>query len=455
MEIDSFFIYIIAAGIFIFFLIFALFSIAEKEIKATKRAFLLAFLLPMFFLSLNLVHSSLFVVLRWIVVFFIFFGTIIILLPIYPERLKLKNQTPKSKIDERNVMFARAELLPGTENYFHYYSMRPENKTTDDYIRSLPGLLSKKASKYEKYTFAAATANFKTVEHFKHQVDADIKQKKEEIDVQEMTKFLKKWLRKLGAVDVGITELKDYHLYSFRGRNYNYSQKVEQKYKYAIAIVVEMNEAMIKDAPNAPTIMESSQQYLVAGNLAMQLAWFIRQFGYKARAHIDGNYEVVCPLVARDAGLGEIGRMGLLMTPNYGPRVRIAVVTTSMPLIVDDKKDLDTITSFCNFCKKCADNCPSQAISKQAPKIINGVKRWQINQEKCYSYWAKIGTDCARCIAVCPFSHPNNILHNFVRFFILKSYLFARFALLMDDFFYDRHPKARQPRWLKEFIEKK
>ena len=31
--------------------------------------------------------------------------------------------------------------------------------------------------------------------------------------------------------------------------------------------------------------------------------------------------------------LGVIGRMGLLMTPDLGPRVRISVVSTNMPLI--------------------------------------------------------------------------------------------------------------------------
>lgn len=67
----------------------------------------------------------------------------------------------------------------------------------------------------------------------------------------------------------------------------------------------------------------------------MQLAEFMRSIGYPARAHIDGSYRVVCPLVARDAGLGEIGRMGLLMTPELGPRVRIAVVTTDLPLVPD------------------------------------------------------------------------------------------------------------------------
>jgi len=92
---------------------------------------------------------------------------------------------------------------------------------------------------------------------------------------------------------------------------------------------------MVNSGPLAPIIMESSQKYLDSGSIAVQLAAFIRNLGYPALAHIDGNYQVVCPLVARDAGLGDIGRMGLLMTPKLGPRVRIGVVTTDLPLLVD------------------------------------------------------------------------------------------------------------------------
>ena len=83
-----------------------------------------------------------------------------------------------------------------------------------------------------------------------------------------------------------------------------------------------MDKEMVDTAPLGPTAMESAQQYVDSGIVALQLAQFIRRLGYSARAHIDGNYRVVCPLVARDAGLGELGRMGLLMTPDLGPRVQ-------------------------------------------------------------------------------------------------------------------------------------
>ena len=186
--------------------------------------------------------------------------------------------------------------------------------------------------------------------------------------------------------------------------------------------------------------MESAHKYLTSGAIAVQLAETIRNLGYPARAHIDGNYRVVCPLVARDAGLGEIGRMGLLMTPELGPRVRIAVVTTDLPLVTDERERDYTTIDFCVKCKKCAEACPSQAISFDDRADIDGVRRWQIDQEACFTLWCKMGTDCARCIAVCPYSHPDNPMHNLVRWGVRNSSLFRQTAIWMDDFFYGKKP---------------
>jgi reductive dehalogenase len=220
-------------------------------------------------------------------------------------------------------------------------------------------------------------------------------------------------------------------------------------HKYAIAFTVEMSHEMLKTAPAAPVVMESGQQYLNAGVIALQVATFIRNIGYEARAHIDGNYELVCPLVARDAGLGELGRMGLLMTPRLGPRVRISVVTTNLPLIIDQPLNDYSVIDFCTLCKKCADACPSQAISFGPQEEINGIKRWQINQEKCFTLWSALGTDCGRCISVCPYAHPDNLLHNIVRTGIKNSSVFRKVALHLDDYFYGRKPApAPLPDWV-------
>jgi epoxyqueuosine reductase QueG len=154
-------------------------------------------------------------------------------------------------------------------------------------------------------------------------------------------------------------------------------------------------------------------------------------------------------LVARDAGLGELGRMGLLMTPKLGPRVRISVVTTDIPLLIDNRNAEYSVTDFCRMCKKCAVACPSKAISFEDKNEIDGVKRWQINSEACFSLWCTMGTDCGRCIAVCPYSHHDNLFHNFIRLGIKNSKVFRKFAVEMDDAIYGRKPAtANLPDWL-------
>jgi ferredoxin len=97
---------------------------------------------------------------------------------------------------------------------------------------------------------------------------------------------------------------------------------------------------------------------------------------------------------------------------------------------------------FCERCLKCADACPSKSISFEGRKEIDGVKRWQINSESCFTYWCTAGTDCAICMRSCPYSHPDNFLHNIVRAGIKQSVLFRELALKMDDFFYGRTPIA-------------
>jgi ferredoxin len=167
--------------------------------------------------------------------------------------------------------------------------------------------------------------------------------------------------------------------------------------------------------------------------------------GYAARAHIDGNYRVIAPLVARDAGLGEIGRIGLLMTPNQGPRVRLGVVTTDAGLISDERRPDASVIDFCQVCMKCAENCPSHSISFGNRQEIDGALRWRINSETCFHYWNVIGTDCGRCMAVCPYSHPDSPVHNLVRWIAARSGAFRRTAVWMDDFFYGKKPQRRLP----------
>lgn len=423
-------------------------SIIEKEFRAARVSLFLSLLILIVFLAIYLIDFPVKEVAEISILALTGLSLLILFFP-YNYRGKRPYQTPTEKHDERNIMFSRNELVPGSDRFKQYYSQNPENKDLDDKFRQKPGLLSPKASLYHPYTFASAHANLEVIEKLKTLVNGKVNEKRTEVDPTEITNYLKIWSKKLGVHSFGVTKLQNYHLYSHKGRGDLYGKPVENKQNYAIAITVEMDHDIMQAAPKSPVIMESTQQYLNSGTIAVQLASFIRELGYEARAHIDGNYEVICPLVARDAGLGEIGRMGLLMTPKLGPRVRIAVVTTDIPLQITKRKDRSSVIDFCEICKKCADICPSRSIPFERRKEISGVLRWKINSESCFTYWCTVGTDCGRCMAVCPYAHPNNTMHNFIRWGIHNSHVFRRFALLMDDLFYGRKPKSRKtPSWI-------
>jgi reductive dehalogenase len=435
----------------LFFIYFTVISIKEIESRATFRAFILALILPVPYLLLPYLLGEYTIVYSIsLISISLFLGFILV----FPVRIKVsrQNEIPLRRYDERDIMFSRKELIPGSKIFENFYKRKPEKKVFDDKFRSKPGLLNKKAILYDPFTFAAAKASFRTVETYYDLLEKKTNsQRNLKINEKEINQFLKKWAQKLGVISIGITELKDYHLYSIKGRRKKYGVPVLLDHKYAIAFTVEMDKIMMDYAPNGPAVMESAQQYLEAGAIAVQIAEFIQELGYEAQAHIDGNYSVVCPLVARDAGLGEIGRMGLLMTPEIGPRVRIGVVTTNLPLSNDSRKFDDTLIDFCELCKKCANACPPKAIPFDDRKLENGINRWKINSESCYTYWCTIGTDCGRCMTVCPYSHPNNFLHNLVRFAIQWSPLFRIFALKMDDFFYGKIPQPKKIKKLNSF----
>lgn len=375
--------------------------------------------------------------------------TMLFFLPIKGS-FKLTKETPASRINERNVMFSRSEITRRPELQKQYYKDFPEHKDLDAVWQKKAGLGSKESHFYAPLSFKASEASFHAIEFLRPIVNGPVDPVKEEISAEKLTEFVLKWTKKLGAVSVGICDLKEEHLYTERGRGEAYGKKVENNHRFGIAFTVEMDEEYLSTGPAGPTLMESAYQYLNSGVISIQIAEFLRRMGFESRAHIDGDYELIAPLVARDAGLGELGRMGLLMTPELGPRVRIGVVTTSAPLIISERKPDYTVHQFCNWCKKCAVICPSQAIPKTPIKEMDGAERWKINHEKCFGYWCSTGTDCGRCMSVCPYAHKNNALHNFVRWGIRNNVFFRYVAVHLDDVFYGKKPKPKKvPDWMK------
>jgi reductive dehalogenase len=417
-------------------------SILEKEKRAVMISVAVIAVNAPFWPLLNHLHS---LNLSWItpvniaIFSFIGFSGLISLIKFFPSRPP-RNLGSIDKYDERDYMFSRNNLQNHPEHANVYYSAHPDKLEIDRKIHEKPEIGEPGGIYFDEYYSPAFDASFSYLSATHSASTGSPSGSKKNIDPQKLVATIKNIARFYGAVDVGIASLDPYHLYSHAGRHhFHWGEEIHNNHKSAIVIVVSMDVEMIKKAPALPVILESSRQYVESAKIAHIISHYLRLLGYDSRAHTDGNYEVMCVPLAVDAGIGVLGRLGLFLHPIYGPCIRLSVVTTELDLpssVV--KENLASIEFFCDICKKCADNCPTQSISKDREPVSRGFRHWSINQETCFSYWKNIGTDCGFCIGVCPYTKPDTFLHKLVRFYISRNPINQRIALFMDDLFYGR-----------------
>lgn len=444
-----FFLSIIISGI----IGFVITSIIEKKVRPVVRIisvstpFLIIFIAILLFDFLYKEFLLLFIIAISLVT------AIILILPFGADNFLKIVKNEQKRVDEREAIFHRFyRLKPGMPEYNAFYSEFPEKKDFDDKLRKSPNIAEPGTKTFNKFTSPMQKTLMDLIARLKSDFfssEMNIPTETLEVSPEDITKRIKGFAHYLGADLIGTTKLNKAYIYSNIGRSPGkWGASIELDHKYAIAIGIKMDSKMIYHAPESPTATETFYKYFVAAKIALAISRYIQLLGYEARAHVDGNYRVLCPPIAADAGLGELGRLGLLITPEFGPRVRLSVVTTNIPLKVD-KPITFGVQDFCEFCKKCGENCPTGSISMKAKIFVKGIEKWQSNQEKCYKFWRKQGTDCSICLKVCPYSHPHTLMHNIIRFAIKRNNISRRLALLLDDFFYGRYPnfKSKFPKW--------
>lgn len=233
------------------------------------------------------------------------------------------------------------------------------------------------------------------------------------------SELIKKIAYSFGASLVGIAKVKKEWVYqgSLRGVGRE-DYEVPAHWKYAVVIAVPHEwDSMYAN----PTYGTSYDAYSKLRFISGKMEVFIKELGYSARSHVPPtSYDLVMPPLAIDAGLGEQGRNGILITPELGANTRLAAITTDIPLEPDKPIDIG-ISRFCKKCKICAEECPSGAItSSDTPEtVVRGYRRWKIDQNKCFTIWNSVATSHARgcrvCLSVCPYSRKNNWVHGFAR----------------------------------------
>ena len=262
-------------------------------------------------------------------------------------------------------------------------------------------------------------------------------------DAIEMTRVIKKAAIYMGASAVGVCRLDRRWIYSHRfdPRNVEHTpiEDIPDDFTHAIVMIHEMDYTLMKTAPAYGENATTGRGYSMMAYVASSMAHFIRDLGYGAIPC--GNDTTLSIPMAMDAGLGEIGRNGLLITPWYGPRMRISKVLTNLSLVPDKPINIG-VKRMCEVCGKCAEACPGRAISQddpttEGPTLSNnhGIYKWYINPERCFQFWVRNRGDCANCIRVCVFNKPDTPLHRFVRWHVKNLPRFDNIYLWMDDLF--------------------
>jgi reductive dehalogenase len=186
-----------------------------------------------------------------------------------------------------------------------------------------------------------------------------------------------------------------------------------------------MDKKLVDTYPSALASSAAGFEYSHEAAIVTQMTTYIRSLGYEALGSMNDT-ALVIPY-AIQAGLGEYGRNQMVITPEFGPRVRFSKIFTNMPLHHDEPINRG-IAKYCTQCTKCADSCPPKALPAGPPSFeqlnqstIKGVKKWSADCEKCFSYWTKLKTDCAICMRVCPFNRDFSTLSGKLFFKLVDS----------------------------------
>ncbi len=221
-------------------------------------------------------------------------------------------------------------------------------------------------------------------------------------DPEAMARHLKALCYFMKVDIVGICEIPEYAWYSHDGEG----KPVAADHKYAIVLVFDQGYETMEGASGDDWISgtQSYRAYLEGQVTGSVVANYIRRLGYDARCHSarKGQLQQI-PLMLL-AGLGELSRIGeLVLNPFIGPRSKTAVISTNLPLAVDQPIDFG-LQAFCEKCYKCARECPCQAIPYGDKILFNGYEIWKPDVETCAKYRItnQKGSACGRCMKTCP-----------------------------------------------------
>ena len=208
---------------------------------------------------------------------------------------------------------------------------------------------------------------------------------------RDLTQEIRTRARELGFGEVGFTRY---------DRHYTYvSKKRWAKFDHAICLALEQDYAQTQTIPSLEAEYAHFGTYEIEGALALKLGDYIRSLGYYAQVHSpNDNSAAYIPMFVA-AGLGQLGANGQLLSPHFGSRARLMIITTDAPVTYDEPVDYG-VHKFCQQCQVCVNRCPGRALVKE--KVwYRGVEKNKLIYDRCRPVMARY-EGCAVCMKVCP-----------------------------------------------------
>lgn len=204
----------------------------------------------------------------------------------------------------------------------------------------------------------------------------------------------------LGAALFGVASLDE----KTKGE-FDLSTRILSNLTRGISLGVRLSDKVLEEIDDKPTKLyyhHYRQVNFLLDRIALELSLFIQREGFQsipipASQTIDWTNQrghLSHKLVAKQAGLGWIGRNNLLVNPSFGAKIRLVTILTDMSLPINHP-----ITRDCGDCHACAEVCPAGAI-EETPDQFNHIKCYEKLKE--FQRSGLVGQYiCGVCVKVC------------------------------------------------------
>src|ERR671922_1578898 len=212
-----------------------------------------------------------------------------------------------------------------------------------------------------------------------------------EVDPKELTEAIRQKAREMGFCEVGFT---------YVNRDYVFKSKKRWiRFDHAICLAMEQEYEATQTIPSMAAEHTHHGTYRVEGAAGLELADWLRSLGYHAQVNSpNDNSGAYIPMFVQ-AGLGQLGANGQLLSPHFGSRARLMMITTDAPVVYDEPIDYG-IHKLCQVCQVCVQRCPARALMKE--KIwYRGVEKNKLIYKRCRPIMARY-LGCGICMKVCP-----------------------------------------------------